>query len=146
MDVCCSQRGGGWRGTDGCGGVDTQGRLGGRRPEKWGRCQERFPLECCILSGKAEGNAGKNGCNSSPFLIKPPLEIYPRSLLGKHTENPLLCENSDILSKKTPSSIYASISEQTIPVQVLATKKLLTNLCKNSIPHSLDEHRLWGSL
>lgn len=35
--------------------MDTKGRLIGRRPGKWGRCKERLPLGCCILSRKAEG-------------------------------------------------------------------------------------------
>lgn len=74
MDICCSQWGGGRQGTDGCGTVDIKGRLVGRRPEKWGRHTERFSPGCCILFGKAKGKIGKNWCNFSPFVIKPPSE------------------------------------------------------------------------
>lgn len=62
-----------------------------------GKAPREIFTRMLYLFGKAEGKMGKNGCNFSPFLIKPPSEIQQCSLLGKHTENSLLCENSNIL-------------------------------------------------
>lgn len=52
-------------------GEHMQRETGRGRPGTQGRHQETLPLRCCILSGKV----GKEGCNLSPFLIKPPSEI-----------------------------------------------------------------------